>query len=60
MTLAVGEGEEIEQGRQVGTIEAMKMESAISAPVSGTVERLAVRSGTRVEPGDLLLVLKTS
>src|SRR5215210_7689563 len=39
VTLAVEEGEEVRAGRQVGTIEAMKMESAISAPVSGIVER---------------------
>jgi pyruvate carboxylase len=38
----------------------MKMESAISAPVSGTVERIAVSSGTNVESGDLLIVLETS
>jgi pyruvate carboxylase len=57
-TLCVGAGEEVEAGQQVGTIEAMKMESAVRAPVSGTVERLAVPSGTGVEPGDLLLVLR--
>jgi pyruvate carboxylase len=60
VTLVVEEGEEVEAGRQIGTIEAMKMESAISAPASGTVERLAVPSGTSVEPGDLLLVLRSS
>ncbi len=57
VSFAVEEGEEVEEGQQVGTIEAMKMESAISAPVSGVVERLAVASGANVEPGDLLLVL---
>ncbi len=57
VTLSVGEGEEVEAGHEVGKIEAMKMESAIRAPASGTVERLAVSSGTNVEPGDLLLVL---
>jgi pyruvate carboxylase len=35
----------------------MKMESAIRAPADGTIERLAVTSGTNVEPGDLLMVL---
>ncbi|HVF02405.1 MAG TPA: biotin/lipoyl-containing protein, partial [Rubrobacteraceae bacterium] len=60
VTLAVEEGEEVEEGQQLGTMEAMKMESAISAPVSGTVERIAVPSGTNVESGDLLLVLETS
>jgi pyruvate carboxylase len=57
VTLTVEVGERVEPGRQIGTIEAMKMESAISAPATGTVERLAVPSGTNVEPGDLLVVL---
>jgi pyruvate carboxylase len=60
VTLAVEEGEEVEEGQQLGTMQAMKMESAISAPVSGTVERIAVPSGTNVESGDLLLVLEPS
>jgi pyruvate carboxylase len=38
-------------------IEAMKMESTITATISGRVERVAVTSGTRVERGDLLVVL---
>ncbi|MDP9481248.1 MAG: pyruvate carboxylase subunit B, partial [Actinomycetota bacterium] len=58
VTLTVEEGDEVESGRQLGTMEAMKMESSISAPSAGTVEKLAVASGTRVEPGDLLIVLK--
>ena len=60
VTLVVEEVEEVEEGQQLGTMEAMKMESAISAPVSGTVERIAVPSGTNVESGDLLLVLEPS
>jgi pyruvate carboxylase len=60
VTLTVEEGDEVEAGQQIGTMEAMKMESSISAPHSGTVERLAVSSGTNVEPGDLLLVLRNS
>ncbi|CAA9418386.1 MAG: hypothetical protein AVDCRST_MAG78-855 [uncultured Rubrobacteraceae bacterium] len=50
VTLAVEEGEEVEEGQQIGTMEAMKMESAISAPVSGTVERIAVASVTTSSP----------
>ena len=59
VTLSVEEGEEVEEGRQIGTMEAMKMESSIGAPVSGTVERLVVQSGANVESGDLLLVIQT-
>ncbi len=57
VTLAVEERQSVEEGEQIGTIEAMKMESAIRAPVGGTVARVAVASGTNVEPGDLLVVL---
>jgi pyruvate carboxylase len=58
VTIAVEEGAEVDAGAQVATIEAMKMESAISAPVPGTVTRVAVPSGTNVEPGDLLVVIE--
>jgi pyruvate carboxylase len=35
----------------------MKMEAAITAPVSGTVERLALTGAQQVDGGDLVLVL---
>jgi pyruvate carboxylase len=57
VTLTVEEGEKVGAGQQIGAIEAMKMESAIRAPVDGLVYRLAVPSGTNVDPGDLLIVL---
>ena len=44
-------------GQTVATIEAMKMEASITAPVAGTVSRLAVRSTQGVEGGDLVLVI---
>jgi pyruvate carboxylase len=53
----VGVGDEVAAGEPVAVIEAMKMESTIAAPISGRVERVAVASGTRVERGDLLVVL---
>ena len=53
----VSAGDEVSAGAAVAVIEAMKMESTITAPISGRVERVAVTSGTRVERGDLLLVL---
>ncbi|HET8559085.1 MAG TPA: pyruvate carboxylase [Marmoricola sp.] len=57
VTLQVADGDAVEAGAVVATIEAMKMEAAITAPRAGTVQRLAI-SGTRpVEGGDLLLVL---
>ena len=41
----------------MATIEAMKMEASITAPVAGTVERLALDGTQQVEGGDLVLVL---
>jgi pyruvate carboxylase len=55
--IQVAAGEEVRAGEPVAVIEAMKMESTITAPIGGRVERVAVASGTRVERGDLLLVL---
>ncbi len=57
VNLSVEEGQSVSEGDQIGAIEAMKMESAIRAPSGGTVEKLAVASGTNVEPGDLLAVI---
>jgi pyruvate carboxylase len=45
-------------GQTVATIEAMKMEAAITAPKAGTVQRLAVSATVQVEGGDLLVVLR--
>jgi pyruvate carboxylase len=41
----------------VATIEAMKMEASITAPVGGTVERVAIQRTQQVEGGDLVLVI---
>ncbi|OLF08404.1 pyruvate carboxylase [Actinophytocola xinjiangensis] len=57
VTLAVAEGDAVEAGATVATIEAMKMEAAITAPRSGTVARVAIGSVAQVEGGDLLVVL---
>ncbi len=55
VTLTVEVGAEVTAGQQVATIEAMKMEAAITTPVAGTVQRLAIGHAQAVEGGDLLL-----
>ena len=57
MTVTAAEGDEVEAGATVATIEAMKMEAAITAPVAGMVQRLALGSIQQVEGGDLVLVI---
>ncbi|MEU9872175.1 pyruvate carboxylase [Actinomadura sp. NPDC048021] len=58
VTLRVAKGDEVAAGDVVATIEAMKMEAAITAPVAGAVARLAVPEATPVQAGDLLLVIQ--
>jgi pyruvate carboxylase len=58
--VAVSVGDEVAAGAPVAVIEAMKMESTITAPIAGRVERVAIANGTRVERGDLLVVLAPS
>ncbi|MFI9388909.1 pyruvate carboxylase [Kutzneria sp. NPDC052558] len=57
VTMAVAEGDSVQAGQTVATIEAMKMEAAITAPKAGTVQRLAISRQQQVEGGDLLIVL---
>ncbi|WP_347354030.1 pyruvate carboxylase [Intrasporangium sp.] len=57
VTLTVREGEHVEQGGVLATIEAMKMEANITAPVAGTVGRVAIRAQQQVEGGDLIAVI---
>ncbi|GAA5124700.1 pyruvate carboxylase [Haloechinothrix salitolerans] len=57
VTLAVSEGDTVGAGDTVATIEAMKMEAAITASTAGTVSRLAINTVQQVEGGDLLVVL---
>ena len=58
VTLSVSEGDEVAAGQAVATIEAMKMEAALTAPKSGVVQRIAVAPVGQVEGGDLLVVLR--
>jgi pyruvate carboxylase len=57
VTVSVAEGDSVSAGQTVATIEAMKMEAAITAPKAGTVQRLAIGTQQQVEGGDLLIVL---
>ncbi|GAA4154254.1 pyruvate carboxylase [Gryllotalpicola daejeonensis] len=57
VTLRVAEGEAVTAGQTVASIEAMKMEAAITAATSGLVERLAIPTTQQVDAGDLLVVI---
>ena len=50
-------GSPVEQGQPVIVLEAMKMETEISAPKSGSVSGVFVKEGDTVEVGDLLFTI---
>jgi pyruvate carboxylase len=50
-------GEVVARGGVVATIEAIKLEAAVTSPVSGTVSQVAVGEHQQVEGGDLLVVV---
>jgi len=58
VTLQVIEGDTVTVGQSVASIEAMKMEAAITASVSGIVRRLAIPRTQQVDAGDLLVVIE--
>ncbi|MFB0835482.1 pyruvate carboxylase [Arthrobacter halodurans] len=55
-TVAVGDT--VEAGGTVATIEAMKMEAAITSAVAGKVTRIAIDGTLQVQGGDLLVVVE--
>jgi len=58
VTVKATVGAHVTAGQPVASIEAMKMEAAITAPVEGVVERIVISSSSPVEAGDLLLVIR--
>jgi pyruvate carboxylase len=57
VTVNVSANDVVEAGATIATIEAMKMEAAITAPKAGKVARVAVQATAQVEGGDLLVVI---
>jgi pyruvate carboxylase len=55
VTVAVKMGDKISKGQKLVTLEAMKMESTISAERGATVKAVHVKPGAQVETGDLLV-----
>jgi len=58
VTLQVAEGDTVIVGQSVASIEAMKMEAAITASIAGIVRRLAIPRTQQVDAGDLLVVIE--
>jgi oxaloacetate decarboxylase alpha subunit len=55
--ILVKPGDTVDAGQQVLMLEAMKMETAVSAPSAGAVTEIAVKVGDQVAVGDTLLAI---
>jgi pyruvate carboxylase len=57
ITVLVKPGDQVQAGDKVAVIEAMKMESAVTAGTAGTVDTVHVQDKAQVEPGDLVVAM---
>jgi pyruvate carboxylase len=55
--IAVQANQTVERGAKLLTLEAMKMQSNIYAPIAGKIVKLLVSPGQNVEPKDLLVTI---
>ncbi len=58
VTPRVSVGDQVEIGQPIASIEAMKMEATIAAPIGGKIVRLGIAGPTPVEGGDLIAVIE--
>jgi pyruvate carboxylase len=56
--LYVKPGQPVKKGDRLLTMEAMKMQSTVYAPIGGTVKKIAVNAHDNVEARDLLLIIE--
>ena len=57
ISVDVAVGQEVQEGKQVVTLEAMKMNTYVFAPRTGKVTAIMAVAGTAVEEGSPLLVI---
>ena len=57
LKVLVTEGDSIEEGDVLAVVEAMKMETEIKSPVSGTVKSVDIEVGNKVQTGQVLVTI---
>lgn len=55
--IRVKEGDHVEKGQPLVVLSAMKMEMVVQSPKAGTVQKLEISNGMKLEGDDLILVL---
>jgi acetyl-CoA/propionyl-CoA carboxylase biotin carboxyl carrier protein len=58
LSVAVADGDEVEEGAVLCIVEAMKMENEVRAHTSGTVRELSVAPGRPVASGQVICLLE--
>ncbi len=56
--ILVAEGDVVEENQTLAIIEAMKMETNITARISGTIDKIYVSAGDTVKAGELIIQMK--
>ena len=57
--VAVMEGDKVEKNDPLFIIEAMKMESTITAPMAGVIKKIYINGGEMIEQDDLVVELES-
>ncbi len=57
-SILVRQGDKVARNQSLFTIEAMKIESTISAPRSGTITKIVLKEGVLLEQDDLVMVIE--
>ena len=58
LSIDIAEGDTVTAGQRLGTLEAMKMELALTAPHDGVVTHIGASTGEQVKQGHLLLTVE--
>lgn len=56
--IRVKEGDHVEKGQPLVVLSAMKMEMVVQAPRAGTIKKLEIANGMKLEGEDLLLTME--
>jgi len=56
--IRVNEGQTVDKGTPLVVLSAMKMEMIVQAPISGTVKKIYVEKGMKLEGEDLIITVE--
>ena len=56
--IRVKEGDHVEKGQPLVVLSAMKMEMVVQSPRAGTVKKLEITNGMKLEGEDLILIIE--